>query len=127
MVNRKLNKRGVRYYYKAYDIIVSDYYSSMVKELYEKQRREGVTLENLTERINALTLTSNTMTFSRKASSVRKEAPSLGFRDKDSLMILSDKWKEDGSTLFSACGDISNKEYLEPKIKEKLKEKKNKK
>lgn len=124
MVNRKLNKRGIRYYYKAYDIIVSDYYSSMVKELYEKQCRDGVTLGSLTERINALTLESNTKTFSRKANSVKKEAPSLGIRDKDSLVILSDKWKEDGDTLFSACGDITNKEHLEPKIKEKLKEKK---
>ena len=124
MVNRKLNKRGVRYYYKAYDIIVSDYYSSLVKELYEKQRKEGITLEKLTERINALALTSNSMTFSRKATAVKKEAPSLGYRDKDSLIILSDKWKEDGGTLFSACGDITNKECLEPKIKERLKEKK---
>ena len=76
------------------------------------------------ERINTLALTSNTMTFSRKASSVKKETPSVGVRDKDSLIIMSDKWKEDGGTLFSACGDIANKEYLEPKIKEKLKEKK---
>ena len=92
--------------------------------MFQTTTRHWLTLEKLTERINALALTSNSMTFSRKATAVKKEAPSLGYRDKDSLIILSDKWKEDGGTLFSACGDIANKECLEPKIKERLKEKK---
>ena len=66
----------------------------------------------------------NTQTFARKQSKVEKEKPLLGYKDRASRSIMSKKWKEDGKVLFKACGDVNQKNHLEPKIKEKLKERK---
>ena len=116
--------RFCRFYYKCYEIAISDGYEDMVKERYRQQQEAGITIESLTARINAISQTSNTQTFARKQSKVEKEKPLLGYKDRASRSIMSKKWKEDGKVLFKACGDVNQKNHLEPKIKEKLKERK---
>ena len=123
-VNEGLKGIGIRFYYKCYEIAISDGYEDMVKERYHQQQEAGITIESLTARINAISQTSNTQTFARKQSKVEKEKPLLGYKDRASRSIMSKKWKEDGKVLFKACGDVNQKNHLEPKIKEKLKERK---
>lgn len=122
LVNRGLKEIGIRFYYKCYEIAISDGYEEMIREHYRRQLENGVTIESLTNRINELARISNDRTFSRKQAKVEKEKPSLGYRDRTSKTIMTKKWKEDGKTLFLACGDTTQKNHLEPQIKEKLKE-----
>lgn len=123
-VNEGLKEIGIRFYYKCYEIAISEGYEEMVKERYQQQQELGITIDSLTSRINAISRTSNEQTFARKQSKVEKDKPLLGYKDRASRSILSKKWKEDGKVLFRACGDVSQKTHLEPKIKEKLKERK---
>lgn len=119
-VNQELKKYGIKYFFKAYDIVCSDYYKSRLKELYDEQVSKGITLDSLTQRINVLTLESNRQTFANKVESVKNNAPTMGVRQDNSSVIMNNKWGQDGEVLFSACGDINNKESLEPQIKERL-------
>lgn len=123
-VNEGLKGIGIRFYYKCYEIAISDGYEEMVKERYRQQQEAGITIESLTSRINAISCVSNDQTFARKQNKTQKDKPQLGYKDRASRSILSKKWKEDGKTLFKACGSVNQKSHLEPKIREKIKEQK---
>lgn len=124
-VNRRLNKIGIKYHYMAYNIVLSSRFKSYATEIYQQDVANGITLEHLHMQINDLSRDSNSSTFLKRQQFAIDSKPSLGSHaDRDLREATLPKWLRDGDILFEACNNLYNKKDLEPKIKQKLEEKK---